>query len=101
MRDWTPEACIGELRFNGKAIDLGVPQNRRKPQVPKRWSSAPSPVASYPLGRPSGPIPICADESCQTAESLRLAHAAQANHKLVVGCMAGSLRGMAPAFVLG
>jgi len=71
-------------------------------------------------------IPICADESCQTSESissligkyqyvnikldktgglteaLRLADAAQAaNFKLMVGCMAGSSLGMAPAFVIG
>ena len=71
-------------------------------------------------------IPLCADESCQTTESLpsligkyqyvnikldktggvtealRLAHAAQAeNFKLMVGCMAGSSLGMAPAFVIG
>ena len=74
----------------------------------------------------SGPIPICADESCQTTQSLpslmgkyqyvnikldktggltealRLARAAQAaNFKLMVGCMAGSSLGMAPAFVIG
>ena len=72
------------------------------------------------------PIPICADESCQTTQSLlsligkyqyvnikldktggltealQLARAAQAmNFKLMVGCMAGSSLGMAPAFVIG
>ena len=25
LRDWTPEACIGQLRFNDKAVDLGLP----------------------------------------------------------------------------
>ena len=74
----------------------------------------------------TSPIPICADESCQTTESLpsligkyqyvnikldktggltealRLAHAAQAaGFKLMVGCMAGSSLGMAPAFLIG
>lgn len=74
----------------------------------------------------TSPIPICADESCQTTgslpsligkyqyvnikldktggltEALRLAHAAQAaGFKLMVGCMAGSSLGMAPAFVIG
>jgi L-Ala-D/L-Glu epimerase / N-acetyl-D-glutamate racemase len=74
----------------------------------------------------TSPIPICADESCQTAQSLpsligkyqyvnikldktgglteglRLAHAARAaGFKLMVGCMAGSSLGMAPAFVIG
>jgi D-glutamate N-acetyltransferase len=26
LRDWTPEACVGQLRFNDKAVDLGLPQ---------------------------------------------------------------------------
>jgi L-alanine-DL-glutamate epimerase-like enolase superfamily enzyme len=72
------------------------------------------------------PIPLCADESCQTTESLdslngkyqfvnikldktggltealRLAHAAkQLGFELMVGCMAGSSLSMAPAFVVG
>jgi len=72
------------------------------------------------------PIPLCADESCQTTESLpylsgkyqylnikldktggltealRLARAGQAaGFKLMVGCMAGSSLGMAPAFIVG
>lgn len=74
----------------------------------------------------ASPIPICADESCQTTqdlpsllgkyqyvnikldktggltEALRLAHAARlASFKLMVGCMAGSSLGMAPAFIIG
>jgi L-Ala-D/L-Glu epimerase / N-acetyl-D-glutamate racemase len=72
------------------------------------------------------PVPLCADESCQTTESLpslrgkyqyinikldktggltealRVVQAAQAeNLKLMVGCMAGSSLSMAPAFVVG
>jgi L-alanine-DL-glutamate epimerase-like enolase superfamily enzyme len=72
------------------------------------------------------PIPLCADESCQTTESLtaiigkyqfanikldktggltealRLAHVAQkAGLKLMVGCMGGSSLAMAPAFIVG
>jgi L-alanine-DL-glutamate epimerase-like enolase superfamily enzyme len=72
------------------------------------------------------PIPLCADESCQTTESLptivgkyryinikldkaggltealRLAHAAQAcGLGLMVGCMGGSSISMAPAFLVG
>jgi L-alanine-DL-glutamate epimerase-like enolase superfamily enzyme len=79
-----------------------------------------------PLSRFKSPIPLCADESCQTAESLaslngryqyvnikldktggltealRLARAAQdAGFKLMVGCMAGSSLSMAPAFIVG
>ena len=72
------------------------------------------------------PVPLCADESCQDADSmaaltgkydyvnikldktgglteaLRLARAAQSAHfKLMVGCMAGSSLAMAPAFIIG
>jgi L-alanine-DL-glutamate epimerase-like enolase superfamily enzyme len=72
------------------------------------------------------PVPLCADESCQTTDSLgalsgkyqyvnikldktggltealRLARAAQAyRFKLMVGCMAGSSLAMAPAFIVG
>jgi len=72
------------------------------------------------------PVPLCADESCQTADSLRslhgkykyvnikldktggltealrLAREAHAQQfKLMVGCMAGSSLSMAPAFVVG
>jgi L-alanine-DL-glutamate epimerase-like enolase superfamily enzyme len=71
-------------------------------------------------------VPLCADESCQTTESLpslagkyhyinikldktggltealRLARAAQAaGFKLMVGCMGGSSLAMAPAFIVG
>ncbi len=72
------------------------------------------------------PVPLCADESCQTVESLpglagkyqyvnikldktggltealHLANAAKdAGFKLMVGCMAGSSLAMAPAFIVG
>jgi L-alanine-DL-glutamate epimerase-like enolase superfamily enzyme len=72
------------------------------------------------------PVPLCADESCQSTESLaslegkyeyvnikldksgglteglRLAREAQRrNLKLMVGCMAGSSIAMAPAFIIG
>jgi L-Ala-D/L-Glu epimerase len=72
------------------------------------------------------PVPLCADESCQTTESLptirgkyryvnikldktggltealRLASTARAlNFHLMVGCMAGSSLAMAPAFIIG
>lgn len=74
----------------------------------------------------ASPIPLCADESCQTTESLsglmgkyqyinlkldktggltealRLARAAQERGlKLMVGCMGGSSLSMAPAFTVG
>jgi L-alanine-DL-glutamate epimerase-like enolase superfamily enzyme len=72
------------------------------------------------------PVPLCADESCQTAESLsqlvgkyqyvnvkldktggltealHLAREAEAQgFKLMIGCMAGSSLSMAPAFIVG
>lgn len=25
LRDWTPEACVGQLRFHAQAVDLGLP----------------------------------------------------------------------------
>jgi uncharacterized NAD-dependent epimerase/dehydratase family protein len=25
LRDWTPDACLGQLRFNDQAVDLGLP----------------------------------------------------------------------------
>jgi L-alanine-DL-glutamate epimerase-like enolase superfamily enzyme len=74
----------------------------------------------------NSPVPLCADESCQTrlslpslagkyqfinikldktgglTEALALAHEALArNFKLMVGCMAGSSLSMAPAFIIG
>ena len=26
LRDWTPDACLGQLRFNRNAVDLGLPE---------------------------------------------------------------------------
>jgi uncharacterized NAD-dependent epimerase/dehydratase family protein len=26
LRDWTPEACVGQLRFGDKAVDIGLPE---------------------------------------------------------------------------
>lgn len=74
----------------------------------------------------SSPVPLCADESCQTSESvprlvdqyayvnikldkagglteaLKIAHSAAAHGmKRMVGCMAGSSLAMAPAFIIG
>jgi L-alanine-DL-glutamate epimerase-like enolase superfamily enzyme len=78
------------------------------------------------LWRFESAVPLCADESCQTTDSLRslegkyqyinikldktggltealrLARAAQAaKFDLMVGCMGGSSLGMAPAFIIG
>ena len=78
------------------------------------------------LDRFQSPVPLCADESCQTVDSLpavigryqyvnikldktggltealRLAHLAKNQGlKLMVGCMGGSSLSMAPAFIVG
>jgi L-Ala-D/L-Glu epimerase len=78
------------------------------------------------LGEFNSPVPLCADESCQTCDSLpsivgkyqyvnikldktggltealRLARAAREQGlKLMVGCMGGSSLSMAPAFLIG
>ena len=26
LRDWTPEACVGQMRFGGKSVDIGLPE---------------------------------------------------------------------------
>jgi uncharacterized NAD-dependent epimerase/dehydratase family protein len=26
LRDWTPEACVGQLRFSDRAVDIGLPE---------------------------------------------------------------------------
>lgn len=82
--------------------------------------------ADEALLRFNSPVPLCADESCQTADSLpyligkyryvnikldktgglsealRLAREAEREgFKLMVGCMAGSSLSMAPAFIVG
>lgn len=79
-----------------------------------------------PLLKFKSPVPLCADESCQTSaslpsvlgkyqyvnikldktggltEALHLARVAQARQlKLMVGCMAGSSLSMAPAYIVG
>jgi len=79
-----------------------------------------------PLLEFNSPVPLCADESCQTVESLsdligkysyinikldktggltealRLANEALRQHfRLMIGCMAGSSLSMAPAFIVG
>lgn len=82
--------------------------------------------ADEPLASFKSAVPLCADESCQTraslprlrgkyrfinikldktgglTEALALARDAQAEgFELMVGCMAGSSLGMAPAFIVG
>lgn len=105
LRQWTPKL----VEFGVSLIEQPLP-----------------PGEDEPLVRFRSPIPLCADESCQTVDSLpnltgkyqyinikldktggltealRLAQAArEGGFKLMVGCMAGSSLSMAPAFVIG
>ncbi|HEV8331155.1 MAG TPA: N-acetyl-D-Glu racemase DgcA [Steroidobacteraceae bacterium] len=108
---------VRQLRdFVPRLADLGV-----------RLIEQPMPVGGDAvLAGFASPIPLCADESCQTVEglasligkyqyinikldktggltdALHLARTAQAHgFRLMVGCMGGSSLAMAPAFVIG
>lgn len=102
--------------FTPKLVELGV-----------RLIEQPLPAGKDDaLAAFRSPIPMCADESCQTraslhalagkyqyinikldktgglTEALSLAHEAQQRgFRLMVGCMAGSSLSMAPAFIVG
>ncbi len=105
LRDWAP-------RFHNLGVAL-IEQ-----PLPAGGDSA---LAGF-----ESPVPLCADESCQTAvslgeirdryqvvnikldkaggltEGLRLVQEAKVmNLRLMVGCMAGSSLSMAPAFIIG
>lgn len=107
----------GQLReLAPKLADIGV----RLIEQPLR-AGEDAALLSY-----NSPVPLCADESCQTADSLpelvgkyqyanikldktggltealRLAREAERQKlRLMVGCMAGSSLSMAPAFIVG
>ena len=65
LRDWTPEACIGQLRFNDKAVYLGL--HEMSPEQAKaagaqtlvigiapNGGQLPRKLASNPVDRPPG-----------------------------------------------
>jgi uncharacterized NAD-dependent epimerase/dehydratase family protein len=52
LRDWTPEACIGQLRFNDKAVDLGLPE-----MSPQRAVEAGARTLVVGIAPPGGQLP--------------------------------------------
>jgi uncharacterized NAD-dependent epimerase/dehydratase family protein len=52
LRDWTPEACIGQLRFNDKAVDLGLPE-----MSPEQAQAAGAQTLVIGITPPGGQLP--------------------------------------------
>jgi L-alanine-DL-glutamate epimerase-like enolase superfamily enzyme len=127
VRRVRPDATIivdANQSWNERMLEAFTP---RLAQLGVRLIEQPLPVGNDgALMGFESPVPLCADESCQTTESLsalvgkyqyinikldktggltealRLARAAEArNLGLMVGCMAGSSLSMAPAFIVG
>lgn len=109
--------------WNEQQLEQWVPQLA---ELGVRLIEQPLPVGKdQMLAHYRGPIPLCADESCETVDSLSLitgkyqyinikldkcggltgalrlaAAAAEQGLKLMVGCMGGSSLAMAPAFIV-
>jgi len=127
VRDARPEAQLiadANQAWNERQLHEFVPQLA---QLGVQLIEQPLPLGQdEPLRRFESPVPLCADESCQTSDSLpgllgkyqyinikldktgglteglRLARAArERGFELMVGCMGGSSISMAPAFTLG
>jgi uncharacterized NAD-dependent epimerase/dehydratase family protein len=52
LRDWSPEACIGQLRFGAKAVDLGLPE-----MTPSQAASAGAKTLVIGIAPPGGRLP--------------------------------------------
>lgn len=52
LRDWTPEACIGQLRFSEKAVDLGLAE-----MSPSQAVSAGTKTLVIGIAPPGGQLP--------------------------------------------
>jgi uncharacterized NAD-dependent epimerase/dehydratase family protein len=52
LRDWTPEACVGQLRFGDKAVDLGLPE-----MSPSQAVSAGARTLVIGIAPPGGQLP--------------------------------------------
>jgi uncharacterized NAD-dependent epimerase/dehydratase family protein len=52
LRDWTPEACVGQLRFSDKAVDLGLPE-----MSPSQAMSAGAKTLVIGIAPPGGQLP--------------------------------------------
>jgi uncharacterized NAD-dependent epimerase/dehydratase family protein len=53
LRDWTAEACIGQLRFNDKSVDLGLPE-----MSPQQASLAGAKTLVIGITPPGGQLPV-------------------------------------------
>jgi uncharacterized NAD-dependent epimerase/dehydratase family protein len=52
LRDWTPEACLGQLRFSDRAVDLGLPDMR-----PAQAAAAGAKTLVIGIAPPGGQLP--------------------------------------------
>jgi uncharacterized NAD-dependent epimerase/dehydratase family protein len=52
LRDWCPEACVGQLRFNDNAVDLKLPQ-----MSPKEAAAAGAKTLVIGIAPPGGQLP--------------------------------------------
>jgi uncharacterized NAD-dependent epimerase/dehydratase family protein len=52
LRDWAPDACIGQLRFNDKAVDIGLPQ-----MSPRQAAEAGAKTLVIGIAPPGGQLP--------------------------------------------
>ena len=52
LRDWVPDACIGQLRFNDQAVDLGLPR-----MSPRQAAEAGARTLVIGIAPPGGQLP--------------------------------------------
>jgi len=52
IRDWTPEACLGQLRFSPQAVDLGLPE-----LTPAQAAAAGAKTLVIGIAPPGGQLP--------------------------------------------
>ena len=52
LRDWAPEACIGQFRFNDRAVDLGLPE-----LSPQEAAAAGAKTLIIGIAPPGGQLP--------------------------------------------
>jgi uncharacterized NAD-dependent epimerase/dehydratase family protein len=52
LRDWVPEACVGQMRFSSKAVDLGLPD-----MTPQQAAQAGAKTLLIGIAPPGGQLP--------------------------------------------
>src|SRR5581483_10499009 len=52
LRDWVPEACIGQMRFSTRAVDLGLPD-----MTPQQAAAAGAKTLLIGIAPPGGQLP--------------------------------------------